>query len=156
MKKYAAAAILTLSMTMTIYAKADSAIGVVLGDPSGLSGRTSLDGQHSLEGALAYSSSGDHSGVHIHATYLWDRARVFTIEDSGPIEMYYGLGARLITIDSGKHDGEVAIGPRAPLGLLYNVNNPDLEIFGELSLALDLTPDTDVDLDAGIGVRFRF
>lgn len=156
MKKLVAATMLTLSMMMTTsYAFADNAIGIVLGDPSGISGRASLDGQHSIEGALAYAT-GDHSGLHIHATYLWDRARTFAVQGGGPIEMYYGLGVRLINFNKGEHDGELAIGPRAPLGLLYNINNPDLEFFGEVSVAVDLTPETDVDLDVGIGVRIRF
>ncbi len=155
MKKYVIATMLSLSMILSNAAQADNAVGVVLGDPTGLSGRFSLDGTHSLEGAFAYST-GSRSGVHLHATYLRDKARTFSIENSGPIEMYYGIGARLIAIDSGKHDGKVALGPRVPLGLLYNINNPNLEIFGELSLALDIVPETDVDLDAGIGVRYRF
>ena len=155
MKKYMTASMLALSLMMTHHAQADSALGVVLGDPTGFSGRTSLDGQHSLEGALAYST-GHHSGLHVHGTYLWDRARVFSVERSGPIEMYYGLGLRLISINSGKHDGDIAIGPRAPLGVVYKINNPNLEFFGELSLALDVAPDTDVDLDAGVGIRIRF
>lgn len=155
MKKYTTAAALALALLINSPAHADSSIGVVLGDPTGLSGRTSLDGKHSLEGALAYSS-GSRSGLHLHATYLRDNARSFSIEGSGPIELYYGIGVRLITIDSGKHDGEIALGPRAPLGLLYNINDPNLELFGELSLALDIAPSTDVDLDVGIGVRYRF
>lgn len=135
-------------------AHATSAIGVVIGDPTGISGRLGLDGQHSFEGALAFSSS-KYEGLHIHGTYLWDRARTFATQE-GPINLYYGLGARLISIRDGKYDGDTAIGARAPLGLLYNFNNPDLEIFGEVSLALDLTPKIDVDLDLGIGVRIRF
>lgn len=143
-----------LTTFLTFKAYADSAVGVVVGDPTGVSGRLGLDGKHSLEGALAYSS-GHYEGLHIHATYLWDRARSFGTTE-GPIEMYYGLGVRIITIQDGKYDGDVAVGPRAPLGLLYNFNNPNLEIFGEVSAALDLAPKTDVDLDVGIGVRVRF
>lgn len=135
-------------------AQATSAIGVVIGDPTGLSGRLGLDSGHSLEGAIA-SSSSRYEGLHIHATYLTDRARSFSTHE-GPIDLYYGIGVRIININDGKYDGDTAIGPRAPLGLLYNFNNPDIEIFGELSLALDITPKTDVDLDIGIGVRFRF
>jgi hypothetical protein len=86
---------------------------------------------------------------------LWDRARSFSTTE-GPIDLYYGLGVRMIAVNRGSQDGKIAIGPRAPLGLIYNFNDPNVEIFGELSLALDLTPKTDVDLDVGIGVRIRF
>lgn len=144
-----------LSMSIASIASADGAVGVVLGDPTGLSGRLGLDGNYSLNGALAYAAGG-RSGVYVHGTYIRDKARTFAIENSGPIEMYYGLGLRVIAIDSGKYDGDVLVGPRAPLGLAYNINNPNLEIFGELSVALDLVPRTDVDLDVGVGVRIRF
>ncbi|MDG0817335.1 hypothetical protein [Bdellovibrio svalbardensis] len=135
-------------------AHADSALGIVIGDPTGVSGRTSLNGAHSLEGAIAYSF-GHYDGTEIHGTYLWDRARSFATKE-GPIEMYYGLGARVIFINSGKHDGEVAVGPRAPLGVLYNFHNPNIEVFGEIAATLDIVPATDVDLDLGIGFRVRF
>lgn len=146
--------VLFISMVSIQNAHASSAIGAVIGDPTGLSARLGADGNHSYEAALAYSS-GHYEGLHIHATYLWDRARQFSTQE-GPIELYYGLGARIITINKGKYDGDIAIGPRAPLGLLYNFNNPDLEVFGEVSLAMDLAPKMDVDLDVGVGVRVRF
>lgn len=136
------------------YAHADNAVGVVLGDPTGISGRMSLDSQHSLEGAFAYSSS-SYEGLHLRATYLWDRARTFQTA-ADPLYMYYGLGLRVISISRGKYDGDIAFGPRAPIGVLYNIDNPNLELFAELSLAVDLVPKTDVDIDGGIGVRIRF
>lgn len=138
----------------SFHAKADNAVGAVLGDPSGISARFGLDNAHSLEGAMAYSVSG-YKGFHMHATYMWDRARSFKTAGD-PLFMYYGLGARFIAISDGKYRDDIAIGPRAPLGLIYYFENPDLEVFGELSLALDVAPRTDVDLDAGIGVRVRF
>lgn len=154
MMKYLFLTFVALTSLTTQQAFADAAVGVVLGDPTGLSGRLGLDDKHSAEIALAYSSS-HYEGLHIHATYLWDRARSFSTSE-GPLEMYYGLGVRVITINKGSRDGETAVGPRAPLGLLYNFHNPDLEVFGELSVALDLVPKTDVDLDFGVGVRIRF
>lgn len=135
-------------------ARADNAVGIVIGDPTGVSARTTLDGSHSLEGALAYSF-GHYDGTEIHGTYLRDRARSFVTKE-GPIEMYYGLGARLIFINNGKNDGRIALGPRAPLGALYNFRNPNIEVFAEISATLDVVPSTDVDLDIGIGFRVRF
>ncbi len=146
--------LLLLSLLGIEQARADAAVGAVIGDPTGLSARVGLDGQHSIEGALAYSSS-HYEGLHVHGTYLWDRARSFATTE-GPLDLYYGLGLRLISINKGDRDGEIAFGPRAPLGLLYNFHNPNIEVFGEVSLAMDLTPKTDVDLDVGIGVRVRF
>ncbi|WP_374079956.1 hypothetical protein [Bdellovibrio bacteriovorus] len=86
----------------------------------------------------------------MHATYLWDRTRSFATSE-GPIELYYGLGVRLIAISKGDRDGEIALGPRAPLGLLYNFTNPNVEIFGEVSLAMDLVPKTELIWMWGLG-----
>ncbi|MFM6929241.1 MAG: hypothetical protein ACKOX6_12310, partial [Bdellovibrio sp.] len=123
-------------------AHAESALGIVIGDPTGLSGRTNLDAEHSIEGALAVTSEHYH-GLHLHGTYLWDQARTFHLQNSKPIYMYYGLGARIISIDRDKHDGEIALAARAPIGVLMKINNPNLEFFGELAAALNVTPNVD-------------
>ncbi|MGZ3775020.1 MAG: hypothetical protein ACXVCY_14115, partial [Pseudobdellovibrionaceae bacterium] len=102
-------ALAAITLTTTVFtteAQATNSLGVVVGDPTGLSGRFGLDSKHSIDGALAYSS-GYYEGLHIHATYLWDHARSFATKQ-GPIELYYGLGGRLITIQHGKYDGDVA------------------------------------------------
>lgn len=154
MKKHFALLSLLLTFACFENARAEGAIGAVIGDPTGISGRIAVDGKHSIEGALAYST-GTYDGLHIHGTYLWDGARSFATTE-GPIEMFYGLGARLISVNKGEQKDKVAFGPRAPIGLLYNFTNPDIEVFGELSLALDLTPKVGVDLDVGVGARIRF
>jgi hypothetical protein len=156
MKKIVAVLALVLSFVSGHWASADSGLGVILGGPTGISGRTSLDSQHSLDLALAYSHH-PYYGFYIHGTYLRDAARLFPVaNNNAPLELYYGLGLRVISINKGKYDGDIAVGPRAPVGLLYNINNPNLELFGEISLALDIVPRTEVDLDVGVGVRFRF
>ncbi len=133
---------------------ADSAVGAVLGDPSGLSVRFGLDSRHSIEGALA-ASSGYYDGTHLHVTYLTEHARSFGGRQ-GPVDLYYGLGVRLIDYKNNNNDNVVALGPRAPLGLIYNISNPDFEFFGEMALTLDLISKIRTDLDLGIGVRVRF
>jgi hypothetical protein len=133
---------------------ADSAIGAVLGDPSGLSVRFGLDSRHSIGGALA-ASSGYYDGTHLHVTYLTEHARSFGGRQ-GPVDLYYGLGVRLIDYRDKNNDNIVALGPRAPLGLIYNISNPDLEFFGEIALTLDLISKIRTDLDLGVGVRVRF
>lgn len=154
MKKSLLGFILGASLFLTPLAEADNAVGVVIGDPTGFSGRLGLDNNHSLAAAIAYTS-GYYEGLYLHVSYLWDNARQFRTSVN-PLELYYGLGLRVITIQRGRYDGDTAIGPRAPIGLLYNFNNPNIEVFGELSLALDFAPRSDVDLDAGVGARVRF
>lgn len=144
-----------LVLMVTTVAHAENfGLGVILGDPSGLSAKMKLDGSHSLDGALAYST-GKHHGLQFHADYLWDRARSWGTTQ-GPLDMYYGLGGRLISYDNDKHESKVSVGPRGSLGLSFNVNNPNIEIFGELALVLEVVPEMTADIDAGIGARIRF
>ena len=151
---FATRVFLMLSLVTASAGATDSGLGVVIGDPTGVSLRVGLEERHSLETAFAFSS-GTYEGLHFHGTYLWDNARRIQLQKNA-LEMYYGLGLRVISINKGRYDGEVALGPRTPIGLLYKINNPNIEIFGEISATLDLSPRTDVDLDAGIGFRVRF
>lgn len=134
----------------------DFGLGIILGDPSGLSAKMKLDHGHSVDAALAYSS-GRHSGLQLHADYLWDRARSWGTTQ-GPLDMYYGLGARLISYEDHYHDHDsgVSFGPRGSLGLSFNINNPNVEVFGELAMVLEVVPSIGADIDAGIGARIRF
>ena len=130
-------------------------LGIVLGAPTGISAKANLEENRSIDAALAYSLA-DDLGLEFHADYLVEKARTFFIQGGGPIDLYYGIGARLVSITKGKHDGNAAFGPRAPLGLTYQINNPGIEFFGELALAFDVIPSTNLDLEGGIGLRYRF
>ena len=131
----------------------DFGVGVILGDPTGLSVKMKLDDVNAIDGALAYSS-GRYSGLQFHGDYLWNNARSWHTEQ-GPLSMFYGLGGRVISYR--KDDtNEVSVGPRGSIGAQLNISNPNLEIFGELALVLDLAPRMAADLDAGVGVRIRF
>lgn len=143
-----------LMLSMSFAHAEDFAVGIILGDPTGLSGKMKLDGAHSMDGALAFSS-GKHSGTQFHADYLWDRARSWGT-DQGPLHMYYGLGGRLISYNDKNDKSQISIGPRGSLGLNFNINNPNIEFFGELAAILELTPSITADIDAGIGARIRF
>jgi hypothetical protein len=132
----------------------DFAVGIVLGDPTGLSAKVKMDGAHSVDGALAYSS-GKHSGTHFHGDYLWDRARSWQT-DKGPLNMYYGLGGRLNSYNDDDRRAQVSLGPRASIGLNFDIHNPNLELFGELAMILEVTPSIAADIDAGVGARIRF
>ena len=63
---------------------------------------------------------------------------------------------RFISISSKDHSGDLSFGPRAPIGLKYEMQDPSIEFFGEVAAVLDLAPTTNVDLDLGVGARYRF
>ncbi|MFA6237179.1 MAG: hypothetical protein WC635_07625 [Bacteriovorax sp.] len=144
-----------LLFTHSSFAREEYQLGVILGAPTGISGKMSLGNNRSVDAALAYSLS-HNLGLVFHADYLIENARSFSINAPQPLELYFGIGARVAAVDKGEHKDDVAVGPRAPIGISYTINNPNLYFFGELALVLNLIPDTDVDLDGAVGVRYRF
>jgi hypothetical protein len=130
-------------------------LGAILGDPTGLSGRFDLDKTTAVDGALSWSGGGRTTGSQIHGDYLKTRPRALAAGDSF-VDVYYGIGARMIAITSKDHKGDLSFGPRAPIGLNYELRDPSVEFFGEVALILDLAPSTAADIDLGVGVRYRF
>lgn len=148
-------AVATFLIVQTSFAREEYQLGVVLGAPTGLSGKIGLGGNKSIDGVLAYSLASDLS-LEFHTDYLIENAYAVHINAPSPLMLYFGIGARFAIIDKGRHDGDVAMGPRAPIGLNYKMVNPNLEFFGELALCLDVIPDTNTDLEGGLGLRYRF
>lgn len=130
-------------------------LGVVLGAPTGISGKASLPNNRSIDAVLAYSLA-DDLGLEFHADYLIEKAHSFATNTGSPFDLYYGIGGRVVSITKGKHDNDIAIRPRVPVGLTYQINEPKIEFFGELALAFDIIPATNLDLEGGVGARYRF
>jgi hypothetical protein len=145
----------TFFLVQTCFAREEYQLGVVLGAPTGISAKMGLGNNRSIDGVLAYSLASDLT-LEFHADYLIENAHAFHINAPSPIMLYFGIGGRIAVIDKGRHDGDLSIGPRVPIGLNYKMVNPNLEFFGELALDMDVVPDTNADLEAGLGLRYRF
>ena len=128
--------------------------GGILGDPTGVSGKLDLPNDTAIDGAIAWGFGG-RSGGRIHGDYLEIRRGQMSAGDAD-LDLYYGMGARLVSINGGGDSGKIAFGPRAPVGLLYQSEGPNMEFFGEAALILDVIPSVSVDLDLAVGVRLRF
>jgi len=132
-------------------------VGVIVGEPTGLSLKYWLDDEHAVDGAAAWSFW-DHDGFQIHADYLWHN---FDLIDpgslSGKLPVYYGVGARLkLEDDERRHDGDTVFGIRVPLGISYLFADAPFDLFAEVVPVLDLSPDVDLDINLAIGVRVYF
>lgn len=145
------------SITM-VSAKANQfGIGVIFGEPTGISAKAWLGRSNAIDGALDYDLEGeDH--FHLHADYLY--------QFQDPLDFgipqfytYLGLGAFLRddhynrwNNDHGDHSN---LGARIPAGVEGIIAN-HLNLFLELSFLLGLIPETDADFDVAIGARFVF
>lgn len=118
-------------------------IGVILGEPTGISFKTWKSDRTAIDAALAWSF-GDNGSVHLHADYL--RHNWLDV-DSGSLAFYYGLGGRVKFADDSK------VGARIPVGLQYLFPDNRLSMFFEVAPTFDLIPETSFGVNGGVGVR---
>ena len=123
-------------------------IGVVIGEPSGLTAKLWLTQRDAVSGGAAWSFRGNTT-VHLHADYIRHNFEAIHV-NRGSMAFYYGVGGRLLL---GNDD---RIGVRIPLGLSYFFENDPLEIFLEVAPILDLAPATEFTGNSGLGLRYYF
>lgn len=128
--------------------EADFGLGVILGEPTGLSGKLWMSEHTAVDAAIAWSF-GDKDALHLHADYLVHNMRLIQV-DVGTLALYFGVGARL------KFDDDDSLGVRIPIGLTYLFQDAPVDIFIEVVPLLDLVPDTEFNPNAAIGVRYFF
>lgn len=126
-------------------------LGVIIGEPTGVSAKFWTSGNSAMDLGVAWSLSEsgtihDPSGrMHIHSDYLWH------FWSDSDVALYLGLGGRLLFED------ETQFAARLPFGLQFNVGRR-LGIFFELAPTLPIMPETesDFDINGGAGIRLRF
>lgn len=134
-------ATLFLLTSVTITVSASTGIGIIIGEPTGLS----LKFNNFPVLGIAWSMD-DY--LHIHCDY-W--VKISRLDRS--IYSFWGFGAKLI-IHSQKNE-KLGMGIRIPLGLRFFISRK-VEIFTELVPGMKVIPETKFDIDAGIGIRFYF
>lgn len=137
---------LTISLSAT-YAQHNFGLGIILGEPTGVSAKLWTGSTNAFDFAAAWSFKGD-GHLLLQADYVWHSSLERT--SSGNLALYYGIGGRIIFRD------DPLIGARIPVGLDYRFTSAPIDIFAELVPILDLAPSTNFNLGGGIGVRFWF
>jgi len=123
-------------------------LGIILGEPTGISAKAWLSPSTAVDAALAWSFGKD-AALHIHADYLFHN---YFVKDSnsGEVQLYYGIGAKI------RFERDSRIGARIPLGFSYLFKNAPIDFFLEFVPGLDLLPATAFSLNIAIGVRYYF
>lgn len=119
-------------------------IGIILGEPTGISLKKWQSSVTAFDAALAWSF-GKNESVLIHASYLYHSPLEV---DQGDLYFYYGLGARAI------FSKDPIFGARIPVGLQYILPSSRLTLFFEVAPTFDLIPATRFGVNGGVGVRF--
>lgn len=149
--------ILTAILLNTAYAneRERGEFGGMIGAPTALTGKFYTSSENSVDFALGvYATYRDET--YLHGDYLFERPTNLIPQSKVPMYIHYGLGGRFSTIRYGKNDGKTLFGVRAPLGIDFKFSQPNVTLFGELAMNLDLAPETDVSITGAIGLRIRF
>lgn len=121
--------------------------GLVLGEPTGITGKYFSDPENAVDMGVAYSFS-DY--MLIYSDKLWHWPEVFNGKNSDFVKRlspYMGVGAGIFVGKSALLD------VRIPFGISWLPVKPSLELFLEIVPALRIAPSTAFDFGGGIGVR---
>lgn len=121
-------------------------LGVMLGEPTGVSVKFWTTNQSAFDIGAAWSLSGSREALHLHADLLWHS----WFPDTENLAFYYGIGGRVILTE------EAHAGVRAPLGLTYVFDNVPFDLFVEAVPIFDLAPNTELAGNGAVGIRYYF
>ena len=139
-------------------------LGIMLGDPTGVSGKGWISGDRAIDFGVAWNFA--YTGAfHLHGTYLFHNMDLIPV-GKGKLPLYYGPGIRIRAWgDNGyyrhgkyyQYDGAYTqLGARLPVGLAYLFEGAPVDVFFEVAPTLNLIPNTYVDLDLALGGRYWF
>ena len=151
-KKYLSILFTTLLFTCTSNIAQDKnfGIGIILGEPTGLSGKYWLSEDRAVDAALAYSFLDDNKSFAFHANYLYHLNGI--IDKHYKMPLYYGFGVRLRL----RENKDNSFGIRGVIGLIIYLREAPVDIFFEAAPVFRLLPDTNIDFDIAIGARYFF
>jgi hypothetical protein len=133
-------------------------VGVVVGEPTGVSVEYRLDKDNSVQGSAAWDLTSP-GGFTLTGDYLFLLAKPFKVEKYR-FPLYAGIGGKLVALAGdgsfGDSDGKLSLGARVPLGARWQFDGMPLEAFLEIAPCLRLVPNTAFELGGGLGLRWYF
>lgn len=134
-------------------------LGLIVGEPTGVSGKYYLGNDTAIDFALGAAFLG--RGVQVHSDFLW-HPWVLDQQESFALPIYLGAGVRVLRHNAGGDDDEdhVRIGLRVPVGILFDFTKIPIDVFAEIAGVLDYRTAGDksfgFDFNGGAGVRYYF
>ena len=125
-------------------------LGIIVGEPTGVSGKLFVSNTNAVDAAAAWSFSGK-TEFHLQMDYLYHFRSLIKVK-SGKAPVFAGLGGRFKFRDGADNK----FGVRIPVGVAYHFANAPFDIFGEIVPILELSPATEFTMEGAIGARFYF
>lgn len=122
-------------------------LGVVVGEPTGITGETWLGERTAFDFTVAWSMDGNDA-VNLAADHLW--YDFDAIDADEPLALHYGVGGRVGI----EEDDENRFGVRLPVGITYFVGDTPIGLFAQVAPIVDVVPDTELEFQGGVGARY--
>ena len=126
-------------------------LGLIVGEPTGLSAKYWLNDTLALDGAVGWSTR-DHTDLYLHSDVLWHNFNLIPVP-RGSLPVYFGVGG-LVRFRDDNRDNDVGI--RAPVGVSYMFDNAPVDVFAEIAPAIDVAPSVRGEITGGVGIRYWF
>ncbi len=156
-KKWIVAPLLMITINSAAAQNRGFGVGIILGEPTGISLKSWIGPSSALDFAVAWSFE-RYNSLTIHVDYLKHNFRLIRV-DKGALPFYYGIGGRIKLRDDDaprNNNDETRLGVRVPVGLAYHFENVTLDVFLEVVPILELVPSTDFTMSAAVGIRYFF
>ena len=132
-----------------IFAKDRSiGVGIIIGQPTGLSLGYRISDENIMNFAAAWSLEHNSSFL-FQGDYIFKSNRYTNFHNQ--LSLFYGVGAQLTLVFD-----DFSLGARVPLGVIYQFDNSRFDVFFELAPVLQVIPSTDFYINGGLGVRYFF
>lgn len=130
----------------------DQGYGVMLGNPTGLSGKVWFNDQIALDAAFGIDQGelDTHLTLLFHDNHLLKQLNIQPANSSLSLPVYIGVGPRILFNDN------TEVGIRTPIGVSFFPAATDWEMFAEIAPVIRLSPDAGLDGDFAIGARYYF
>jgi len=127
-------------------------LGIMLGEPSGLSAKYWMGEKNAIAGGLAWSlGNSDSNGgyLHLHGDYLIHNNNLININGT-TLPFYYGIGAGIGLAN------DFYLGARIPVGVEYWFAGKKFDAFCELVPTIGLLPGFGIGVNGAIGLIYNF
>ncbi|NQV51442.1 MAG: hypothetical protein HQ507_13165 [Candidatus Marinimicrobia bacterium] len=130
-------------------------LGVIIGEPTGLSMKLWTSPSKAIDAGLGWSISQNQDDtqktrIQFHVDMVQHAFNQFNT--TARVPLYYGMGLGFI----GGSESESSLAIRGVLGLAWEPEYTPMDVFLEIVPALEIIPSTSFILNAGFGFRYFF